>query len=115
MGSLEDVKARLTRCGQRSTFAISPQCCDGISPLQCGQSNTGNLEIAGYLLEHGAKANIRSFEKLTPHTMMDSDATPEMFALLLRFMARRFKSGRTRRKNHYPPFTPPKMMSRPTT
>src|SRR4029450_5169119 len=39
-------------------------------------------------LTNGAKANIRDFEKRTPLMMMDEDATPEMFQLLIRYGAK---------------------------
>jgi hypothetical protein len=83
-GDLEDVKARIM---MRAKVNVRDKSRDGISPLHAAVE-TGNLEIAAYLLEHGAKANIRSFEKLTPLMMMDSDATPEMFDLLLRYGAK---------------------------
>jgi ankyrin repeat protein len=48
----------------------------------------GNVEIAEYLLTHGAKANIRDAKKRTPLMMLDEDATPELVNLLLRFGAK---------------------------
>jgi ankyrin repeat protein len=48
----------------------------------------GNLEIARFLLERGAKVNIRDHEKRTPLMMLDDDATPEMLQLLLAFGAK---------------------------
>ena len=60
---------------------------DGMSPLHAAVE-TGNLEIAAYLLDHGAKTNIRDFEKRTPLMMMDSDTTVEMFDLLVRYGAK---------------------------
>lgn len=83
-GDLEDVKARIM---MRARVNVRDKSRDGISPLHAAVE-TGNLEIAAYLLEHGAKTNIRDFEKLTPMMMMDSDATPEMFDLLLRYGAK---------------------------
>jgi ankyrin repeat protein len=58
-----------------------------MSPLHAAVE-TGNLEIAEHLLAHGAKPNIRDYEKRTPLMMMDGDATTEMFQLLVRYGAK---------------------------
>jgi ankyrin repeat protein len=80
----EDVKARII---MRAKINARDKSREGMSPLHAAVE-TGNLEIAEYLLTHGAKANIRDFEKRTPLMMMDEDATLEMFQLLVRFGAK---------------------------
>jgi len=60
---------------------------DGITPLHAAVE-TGNIAIVQYLLDNGAKVNIRDFEKRTPLLMMDGDATPELFDLLIRYGAK---------------------------
>ena len=49
---------------------------------------TGNVEIVEFLLQHGAKPNIRDSQKRTPLMMMDEDAGPEMLQLLISYGAR---------------------------
>ena len=57
------------------------------SPLHVAVEN-GNLEIAEFLLTHGAKTNSKNFEKRTVLMMLDEDATPELVNLLLRYGAK---------------------------
>src|SRR4030095_5085334 len=79
-----NVKARII---MRAKINVRDKSREGMSPLHAAVE-TGNLEIAEYLLTNGAKANIRDFEKRTPLMMMDEDATPEMFQLLVRYGAK---------------------------
>lgn len=60
---------------------------DGVSALHAAVE-TGNIEIAQFLLSSGAKINGRDSLKRTPLMMMDSDATPELLQLLLRYGAK---------------------------
>jgi ankyrin repeat protein len=83
-GDLENVKARIIM-GARVN--VKDKAYDGISPLHAAVEN-GNLEIAEYLLTHGAKANIRDSFKRTPLMMMDEDASVEMLQLLVRYGAK---------------------------
>ncbi|MEO6335041.1 MAG: ankyrin repeat domain-containing protein [Pyrinomonadaceae bacterium] len=80
----ENVKARIV---MRAKVNVKDKVYDGISPLHAAVE-TGNMEIAEYLLAHGAKPNIRDSFKRTPLMMMDEDATPEMFQLLIRYGAK---------------------------
>ena len=81
---LEDVKARVM---MRARVNVKDKAYDGISPLHAAVE-TGNIEIARYLLQSGAKVNIRDFKKRTPLMMLDEDATPEMFQLLISYGAK---------------------------
>lgn len=83
-GDLEGVKARVM---MRAKVNVKDKAYNGISPLHAAV-DTGNIEIAQYLLDHGAKTNMRDFLKRTPLMMMDEDATPEMFELLVRYGAK---------------------------
>jgi hypothetical protein len=80
----DDVKARIIM-GARVN--VKDKAYDGISPLHAAVE-TGNLEIAEYLLTHGAKANMRDFFKRTPLMMMGEDASIEMLQLLVRYGAK---------------------------
>lgn len=60
---------------------------EGISALHAAVE-TGNIEIAQFLLSSGAKINGRDTLKRTPLMMMDYDATPELLQLLLRYGAK---------------------------
>jgi hypothetical protein len=60
---------------------------DGNSPLHVAIEN-GNLEIAGVLLNAGAKTDSKNFQKRTPLMMLDEDATPELVNLLLSYGAK---------------------------
>jgi hypothetical protein len=80
----DDVKARIIM-GARVN--VKDKVYDGISPLHAAVE-TGNLEIAEYLLMHGAKANMRDFFKRTPLMMMGEDASIEMLQLLVRYGAK---------------------------
>ena len=80
----EHVKALVT---MRARINVRDKSRDGMSPLHAAVE-TGSLEIVQYLLDHGAKTNIRDFEKRTPLMMMDEDATPELFHLLVRYGAK---------------------------
>jgi len=81
---LEEVKVRVA---MRERINVRDKSYDGMSPLHAAVEN-GNVEIARFLLERGAKVNIRDFEKRTPLMMLDEDATPEMLQLLLSFGAK---------------------------
>lgn len=76
---LEEVKARVM---MRAKVNVRDKSQGGITPLHAAVE-TGNVEIAQFLLSRGAKINIRDFQKRTPAMMMDGDATPEMFQLLV--------------------------------
>ena len=78
---LEEVKVRVA---MRERINARDKSYNGLSPLHAAVQN-GNVEIARFLLERGAKVNIRDFEKRTPLMMLDEDATPEMLQLLLSF------------------------------
>lgn len=80
----DNVKARVL---MRARINARDKGRDGMSPLHAAVE-TGNVEIAEYLLQQGAKVNIRDFEKRTPLMMMDEDASPEMFDLLVRYGAK---------------------------
>jgi len=71
----------------RAKVNVKDKANDGISPLHAAVE-TGNIEIAQFLLDRGAKANMRDFRKRTPLMMMDEDATPELFQLLVRYGAK---------------------------
>lgn len=60
---------------------------EGVAALHAAVE-TGNIEIAQFLLSSGAKINGRDSLKRTPLMMMDSDATPELLQLLLRYGAK---------------------------
>jgi hypothetical protein len=81
---LEDVKARV---GMGARINSRDKGEDGITPLHAAV-RTGNMEIAQYLLDHGAKVNARDSLKRTPLMMMDDDAKPELLELLLRYGAK---------------------------
>jgi hypothetical protein len=80
----ENVKARIV---MRTKINVRDKSRDGMSPLHAAVE-TGNLEIAAYLLDHGAKTNIRDFHKRTPLMMLDGDSSLEMFELLVRHGAK---------------------------
>lgn len=80
----ENVKARII---MRAKINVKDKVYDGISPLHAAVE-TGNLEIAEYLLAHGAKTNIRDYFKRTPLMMMDQDGSIEMLQLLIRYGAK---------------------------
>ena len=80
---LDEVKARVM---MRAKVNVRDKAYDGISPLHAAVEN-GNIEIIQFLLDSGAKTNIRDFQKRTPLMMMDDDATPEIFDLLVRYGA----------------------------
>ena len=81
---LEEVKVRVMMRAKVNTRDKSN---DGISPLHAAVEN-GNIEIIQFLLDSGAKTNIRDSLKRTPLMMMDGDATPEIFDLLIRYGAK---------------------------
>ena len=81
---LDEVKARVM---MRAKVNARDKSRDGMSPLHAAVEN-GNIEIIQFLLDSGAKTNIRDFEKRTPLMMMDGDATPEIFDLLIRYGAK---------------------------
>ena len=81
---LDEVKARVM---MRAKVNARDKSRDGMTPLHAAVEN-GNIEIIQFLLDSGAKTNIRDFQKRTPLMMMDSDATPEILDLLLRYGAK---------------------------
>lgn len=60
---------------------------DKNTPLHVAVEN-GNLEIAEFLLAHGAKPNSKNADKRTTLMMLDQDATPELVNLLLLYGAK---------------------------
>jgi hypothetical protein len=81
---LGEVKVRVA---MRARVNVRDKAYDGMSPLHAAVQN-GNLEIARFLLERGAKVNIRDYEKRTPIMMLDEDASPEMVELLMSYGAK---------------------------
>ena len=81
---LDEVKARVM---MRAKVNVRDKSHDGITPLHAAVEN-GNIEIIQYLLDSGAKVNMRDSLKRTPLMMMDSDATPGIFDLLVRYGAK---------------------------
>jgi hypothetical protein len=81
----ENVKARIV---MGAKISVRDKSRDGMSPLHAAVE-TGNLEIAEYLLERGAKVNMRDSEKRTPVMLIDDgEEAPEMLRLLIRFGAK---------------------------
>jgi hypothetical protein len=80
----ENVKARVM---MRAKINVRDKSRDGMTPLHAAVQ-MGNIEIAEYLLNHGAKTNIRDSFKRTPLMMMNEDASPELFDLLVRHGAK---------------------------
>ncbi len=60
---------------------------DKNTPLHVAVEN-GNLEIAEFLLAHGAKPNSRNGDKRTTLMMLDEDAAPELVNILLVYGAK---------------------------
>jgi ankyrin repeat protein len=81
---LDEVKARVI---MRAKVNARDKSANGISPLHAAVEN-GNLEMIQFLLDHGAKVNIRDSDKRTPLMMMDGDATEEILDLLVRYGAK---------------------------
>jgi hypothetical protein len=81
---LEDVKARVMM-GARVNVRDKGNY--GITPLHAAVE-VGNIEIAQFLLDRGAKVNARDSQKRTPLMMMDYSAEPELLELLLRYGAK---------------------------
>jgi len=81
---LEDVKARVMMGARVNSRDRSYS---GISPLHAAVES-GDLEMIQFLLDRGAKPNIRDYQKRTPLMMMDEDAIPEIFDLLIRYGAK---------------------------
>jgi hypothetical protein len=81
---LDEVKARVM---MRAKVNVRDKAHGGLSPLHAAVEN-GNIEIIQFLLDSGAKVNIRDFQKRTPLMMMDDDATEEIFDLLIRYGAK---------------------------
>jgi hypothetical protein len=82
--NLEEVKVRVMM-GERVNTKDKGY--DGNSPLHIAVEN-GNLEIAQFLLTHGAKTNSKNAEKRTPLMMLDEDASAELVNLLLNYGAK---------------------------
>ena len=78
---LDELKARIL---MRAKVNARDKTREGIAPLHVA-IEMGNLEMAQFLLDHGAKPNIRDYQKRTPLMMMDADATPELFQLLVTY------------------------------
>jgi hypothetical protein len=83
-GNIDEVKLLVAK-GHRVTLKDKNH--EGVSALHAAVE-TGNIEIAQFLLSSGAKINGRDFLKRTPLMMMDYDATPELLQLLLRYGAK---------------------------
>jgi hypothetical protein len=81
---LEEVKVRVA---MREKVNVRDKAYDGLSPLHAAVQN-GNVEIAQFLLESGAKVNIRDYEKRTPMMLLDDDAKPELIQLLINYGAK---------------------------
>ena len=83
----EDFEQVKDRIANRANVNVRDKAFDGMSPLHAAVE-TGNYEIAQYLLAYGARPNIRDFQKRTPVMMLDEDASPELFQLLLSYGAK---------------------------
>ena len=83
----EDLEQVKVRVAMRERVNARDKSYAGMSPLHAAVE-TGNIEIARFLLEHGAKVNIRDHEKRTPMMMLDEDATPEIVQLLINYGAK---------------------------
>jgi Ankyrin repeats (3 copies)/Carboxypeptidase regulatory-like domain len=81
---LEEVKVRVM---MRAKVNVRDKSRNGMSPLHAAVE-TGNIDIVQYLLDSGAKTNIRDFDKRTPLMMIDGDASAELLDLLLRYGAK---------------------------
>jgi ankyrin repeat protein len=81
--NLDEIKALISKGAK-----INEKAKDGGETALHVAIETGNVEIAEYLLTHGAKPNILDAKKRTPLMMLDEDATPELVNLLLRFGAK---------------------------
>ena len=81
---LGEVKARVM---MHAKVNVRDKGYDGMSPLHAAVQN-GNIEMIQFLLDSGAKTNFRDSQRRTPLLMMDGDATPEIFDLLIRFGAK---------------------------
>ncbi len=81
---LGEIKVRFAM-GER--INSKDKCYSGNSPLHVAVEN-GNLEIAEFLLTHGAKTNSKNDDKRTVLMMLDENATPELVNLLLRYGAK---------------------------
>jgi len=83
-GNIDEVKLLIAK-GHRVTLKDKNH--DGVTALHAAVE-TGNIEIAQFLLSSGAKIDGRDSLKRTPLMMMDYDATPELLQLLLRYGAK---------------------------
>ncbi len=83
----EDFEQVKIRIAKRANVNATDKAFDGMSPLHAAVE-TGNFEIAQYLLAYGAKPNSRDFQKRTPLMMLDEDASPELFQLLVSYGAK---------------------------
>jgi hypothetical protein len=81
---LEDVKARVL---MRAKVNVRDKGFNGLTALHIAVEN-GNLPMVQFLLEHGARTNIRDFRKRTALMMMDDDAKPELAEMLIRYGAK---------------------------
>ncbi len=82
--NLDEVKVRV---GMGERVNAKDKGYGGNSPLHVAVEN-GNLEIAEFLLSHGAKTNSKNADKRTVLMMLDEDATPELVNLILRYGAK---------------------------
>jgi hypothetical protein len=83
-GNMDEVKLLVAK-GHRVTLKDKNH--EGVTALHAAVE-TGNIEIAQFLLSSGANVNGRDSLKRTPLMMMDHDATPELLQLLLRYGAK---------------------------
>jgi hypothetical protein len=83
----EDLGEVKVRVMMRAKVNVRDKSRNGMSPLHAAVE-TGNIEIVQYLLDSGAKTNVRDYEKRTPLMMIDEDANTEILDLLFRYGAK---------------------------
>jgi hypothetical protein len=108
-GDLEEVKVRVA---MRARVNARDKAYDGITALHAAVE-LGRVEIAQFLLAHGAKANGRDFQRRTPLMMLDEDATPEMVQTLLAHGAKinLFDKTRSTALHHFAEYDRPEILS----
>jgi len=82
--NFDEVKMRVAK-GDR--INVKDKGYGGNTPLHVAVEN-GNLEIAEFLLQHGAKTKTKNSDGRTPLMMLDEDAAPELVNLLLIYGAK---------------------------
>lgn len=82
--NLEEVKVRV---GMGERVNARDKGYNKNSPLHVAVEN-GNVEIAEFLLAHGAKTGSKNADKRTPLMMLDEDAAPKLVNLLLLYGAK---------------------------